>query len=76
VNGVHANALFANQEDAENVLILYAAIARLACVKNVEMEMNFADVMENVIGAIEKLIADRMDGLVMNVIDGGVMIAD
>jgi hypothetical protein len=76
VNGVHANALFANQEDAENVLILYAAIARFPCAKNVEMEMIYVDVMENVIGAIETLIADRMDGLVMNVIDGGVMIAD
>jgi hypothetical protein len=40
------------------------------------MEMIYVDVMENVIGAIETLIADRMDGLVMNVIDGGVMIAD
>jgi hypothetical protein len=40
------------------------------------MAMICVDVMENVIGVIEKWIADRMDGRVMNVIDGDVAVAE
>jgi hypothetical protein len=55
--------------------VLFATV-RFLCVKNVEMAMICVDVMEIVIGVIEKWIADRMDGRVMNVIDGDVAVAE
>jgi hypothetical protein len=60
----------------KNVFALYVATVLFLCVKNVEMAMICVDVMEIVIGVIEKWIADRMDGRVMNVIDGDVAVAE